>query len=118
MKQIYKTKNDHLKALDQIEMDAWICLTKPTREEIEQVAYETNIPLKLFLKATDEEESPRLEVMEEASFVVIDVPYHKSHARKICYTTIPLVLLVGKHHIVTLCMEPLSILNDFIEEKI
>ena len=53
----------------------WIHMINPTDKEIELIAKSTNIPDEVIKAALDEEEAPRIEIEDEYSLILTDIPF-------------------------------------------
>lgn len=104
---------------EQIENGTWINLIKPTEAEIQRVHQELNIPLDYISSALDEEERSRIESDEEDyKLILIDIPIITTDEHEGFYGTIPLGIIIGEYHIVTVCLCDNPILNDFATGKV
>jgi magnesium transporter len=119
MLSIYKTaENGTIKKLSKIETNTWIDLVDPTPEEIQDVVTSTKIPESLIIKLLDTEELPRIENEEDATLIVIDVPYIEDKKSKNKYTTMPLGIITNKGYLVTMALSETEVLNDIKSNKI
>jgi magnesium transporter len=119
MLSIYKTaENGTIKKMSKIENNTWIDLVDPTPEEIESVVNSTKIPESLIIKLLDTEELPRIENEDDATLIVIDVPYIEDRKNKNKYTTMPLGIIANKGYLVTMALTETEILNDIKSNKI
>jgi magnesium transporter len=119
MLSIYKTaENGTIKKLSKIETNTWIDLVDPTPEEIQDVVTSTKIPESLIIKLLDTEELPRIENEDDATLIVIDVPYIEDKKSKNKYTTMPLGIITNKGYLVTMALSETEVLNDIKSNKI
>ena len=117
---IYKTNEENkIIKLESIERNSWINLIAPTAEEIKEVVEATGFDEELMIKLLDEEEFPRVEVGDNATLIVMDVPYIEDKRQKNKYNTIPVGILVGNNdYVVTISTHKTEIFNDFFNGKI
>lgn len=116
MLEIYKTRTDgnELVSLDFIEKGCWINLVAPTEEEIEFVVKNLEIEQNFIRDALDEEEKPRIDVDEDQTLIIADVPYVYEDDKSIKFETMPLgLLLVRDDYIITISGKPSSVLERF-----
>lgn len=116
MLEIYKTRTDgnELVSLDFIEKGCWINLVAPTEEEIEFVVKNLEIEQNFIRDALDEEEKPRIDVDEDKTLIIADVPYVYEDDKSIKFETMPLgLLLVRDDYIITISGKPSSVLERF-----
>ena len=76
MVRIFKTSNDGtLERLKKVEPNTWIDLVEPSELEIKDIVEQTGIPANLIIKLLDTDETARIEKEDDATLIVIDVPY-------------------------------------------
>lgn len=119
MLNIYKTdESGMIKKKPKIETNTWIELVKPTDEEIKKVVRSTKLPESLLLKLLDTEELPRIETEEDATLIVIDVPFMEDKKDKNNYTTMPLGIITNKGYLVTIALAETEVLSEIKNNKI
>ncbi len=118
MKQIYKTMDTGLDKIDVFEDGAWINLVNPTPQEVNDVAEEFDIEVNHILSALDEEERARIEVDDNCTVIIVDVPIKESEAGMGDYATIPLTIILGDKYIITACLRNIRLLEDFSTGKV
>lgn len=119
MLNIYKTNDlGIIKKVNKMEMNAWIDLVNPTKEEIRRVVRGTKIPGELLIKLLDTEELPRIENEGEATLIVIDVPYIADEENENKYGTMPLGIILNNDYLVTIALSSTELLNDVKSNKI
>lgn len=116
---IYKSIENELVSLDKIEKGTWIDLVNPTEEEISYVSESLKIPLEHLKAALDEEERARIELDEECTIVLIDIPVaSKDAAERGIYYTIPLGIIITNENIVTVSLRDNFVTRRFSENKV
>ena len=118
MKKIYKTFETGFRQIDAFEEGAWINLINPTPQEINEVSSEFNIEVNHILSALDEEERARIEVDDNCTVIIVDVPIKETEEGAGEYATIPMSIIVGDKFIITACLKNVQILDDFSCGKI
>ncbi|MDR2137304.1 MAG: magnesium transporter CorA family protein [Synergistaceae bacterium] len=102
-------------SLDNLRPGSWINAIAPTRQELEDVARLTAVPLDFLTAATDVEESSRID-LEEADadnghtacmLLVINIP---KHPKSFDFDTLPLGIIVTSDVFITVCLEENDIL--------
>ena len=111
MLSIFKTINDKTVQHDKLEKGVWINLANPTDDEINKVSKETGIQYDFLKYSLDDEERPRVEIDEGQILIIINVPIFISN--EAFYDTIPLGIILTDDYFVTVCLENLTILEDF-----
>ncbi len=115
MLQIFQTVEDELQENDQFSEGCWVALTKPTNEELQQVAQETGIDIDDLRAPLDDEERSRIEQEDDYVVVLVDIP---SLDEKDRYVTIPLGIYMTKQLIVTVCLEETPVLKAFMNNRV
>ena len=115
MLQIFQTVEDELQENDQFSEGCWAALTKPTNEELQQVAQETGIDIDDLRAPLDDEERSRIELEDDYVVVLVDIP---SLDEKDRYVTIPLGIYMTKQLIVTVCLEETPVLKAFMNNRV
>ena len=118
MKRIYKTFDTGFRELDHFEDGAWINLVSPTPQEINEIAGRFNIEVNHILSALDEEERARIEVDDNCTVIIVDVPIKEREEELGNYGTIPMTIIIGDKFIITACLKNLQLLDDFSSGKI
>ena len=118
MKQIYKTFDTGLRAIESFEEGAWINLINPTPQEINEVSEAFNIEVNHILSALDEEERARIEVDDNCTVIIVDVPIKETEEGMGDYATIPMTIILGDKFIITTCLKNIQLLEDFSSGKI
>ena len=115
---IYKTNNGVISDLDNIEVDAWVNLVNPSEEDLILLSKKYNIDLNDLKAALDTEETARIEVEDEYTLVLVDIPITEKRLQKKEFTTIPLGIIFNEEIIITICTEETSILNSFVSRRV
>lgn len=119
MLNIYKSMENEIISLDKVEKGSWINLVNPTEDEITTISENLKIPLEHLKAALDEEERARIEVDEECTVVLIDIPVaSKDTSKKGIYYTIPLGVIINNDNVVTVSLRENSVITRFLENKV
>ena len=110
----YKTIDDKLEKLNSFENGCWINLVEPSQNEINEIVDLLNIDVESIKAALDEEERSRIDVEDNHTLILIDIPVDESDENSSHYTTIPLGIIIVDNTIITVCTAQSKILNDFI----
>ena len=102
-------------SLDALRPGSWINVIAPTRQELEDVARRTGVPLDFLSAATDVEESSRIdfEELDEDSghnacvLMVLNIP---KHPESFDFDTLPLGIVITENAFITVCQEENPIL--------
>ncbi|KGM99478.1 magnesium transporter [Clostridium novyi A str. 4570] len=118
---IYKTSNDankHLEQLDSIEPGCWINLISPSEQEILLISKKTGVPVEFLNAALDEEETSRIDIEDNNSLFIFDIPFTEMEENSLTYDTYPLGIIHTEDVLITVCLKNSKILTDFIEGNI
>lgn len=118
MKQMYKTFETGFEKIDTFEDGAWINLINPTPQEINEVSAQFDIEINHILSALDEEERARIEVDDNCTVIIVDVPIKEAESGMGDYVTIPMTIILGDKFIITACLKNIKLLEDFSSGKV
>ncbi len=110
----YKTIEYKLEKLNSFENGCWINLVEPSQSEINEIVDLLNIDIESIKAALDEEERSRIDVEDNHTLILIDIPVDESDEKSAHYTTIPLGIILVENAIITVCTAQSKIINDFI----
>lgn len=114
MIRIFSTaEKNTLKELDKIQPGAWVHLLDPTEEEVVAVRDAMGLEDEFIRAALDEEEMVRIDVENEQTLVLVDIPIVTPEHASFLYSTVPLGIVITPENIVTVCLEETSIIEDF-----
>lgn len=118
MLNIYTTIEGKTTELFEMERDAWVHLCDPTKEEIARIREELNIDEDFLKAALDEEESARIEVEDDQTLLLVDIPVIVKEGVSFLYNTVPLAIIITPDNIVTVCVEETTIIEDFSKDRV
>lgn len=118
MIQIFMTEDGVIRQREEAEPGAWIALTDPTATEILSVAEQYNIDPDHLRAPLDEEERSRIEVEDNYTLVLVDIPSIEERSGKDWYVTIPLGIVTTSQVIITVCLEETPILDAFMDGRV
>lgn len=96
----------------------WIKLQRPTSEEVRLVASRLDIDIQDILAALDPDEKTRIEIHEDYTLIIVDIPIYVAHGGEYIYKTIPLGIIFNRENIVTVCSEETPLINYFQQNRI
>ena len=82
----YKTIENKLEKLNSFEEGCWINLVEPNQSEINEIANLLNIDIDSIKSALDEEERSRIDVEDNHTLILIDIPVDESDDKSSHYT--------------------------------
>lgn len=96
----------------------WIALTNPTASEIREVANMYDIDVDDLKAPLDEEERSRIELEDDYTMVVVDIPVIEQRNDKDWYVTIPMSIILTSKRIITVCLQDNPVLQGFMEGRV
>ncbi|MEK0306707.1 magnesium transporter CorA family protein [Bifidobacterium favimelis] len=118
MMRVFSTMNGQIEQIKRAEKGSWICLSAPTDVELANVAQSTGIDLADLRAPLDDEERSRVDVEDDYTMVIVDIPRAEERDGRDYYETIPLSIIVTEDLIVTVCMQDTVLLHPFMEGTI
>lgn len=118
MKQMFLSANNQLNEIETFEPGAWINLVNPSQEESVRLAEAFNIDITDLRAPLDAEESSRISVEDNYTLIIVDVPTQEDRNGKSYYVTIPLGIVVTEDAVITTCLEPLILFDNFLNRRV
>jgi magnesium transporter len=120
MLEIFKTYEgkSELVAIEDFEKGCWVNLVNPSGDELRTVENRLGIHPSFLRDPLDEEEKPRLDIEEDQTLIIVDIPYVYEEGNDIRFATIPMGLVVLEDYIVTVSIEKNAIIESFRSNKI
>ena len=107
-----KKNSSDLEKCSKIEKNTWINLVKPSEKEIKEVADALKIDINIISQVLVEKELPRVKRLDNATLIVVDVPFMKDTSIKNKYVTYPLGIIVSNTCITTVSLVEHAFLNN------
>lgn len=98
--------------------NCWVYMTAPKQSEIQLIAEKYDIEADAIQAALDADERSRIEVDDNFTMIIVNVPTLKEGSEKELYDTIPLSIILVNDAVITVCSKKTSILTGFIENKV
>lgn len=115
---IFMTVDGNVHQISEASEGSWIALTNPTATEILEISERYNIDADDLRAPLDEEERSRIEVAEDYSLILVDIPVTEERSDKDWYITIPMSIIVTNEHIITVCLEDTPVLSAFMDGRV
>lgn len=115
---IYRTDDNIIHELKEYVPGSWVRLTKPSIEEIQDVAGQFQLDPADVRAALDDEESARVSLEDNYTLILVDIPLSEIRNNTEAYTTFPLGIILTEGHIITVCAEETPILNYFVKSTV
>jgi len=114
----YKTIDEKLQKIDNAVEDAWISLLAPTEEELGIISSRYNIDINDLKAAVDKDERSRIEIEDNYTMVLVNVPTLQVQSDQELYDTIPIAVFLVKKNVITVCTEKTPVLDAFVNTKV
>jgi magnesium transporter len=111
---IYKTTPEGLQEIHTFEKDCWVNIVDPTKDELERIVQELQVPLDFLTDPLDIDERARIEAEDNVVLSVLRIPQFEGADAVIPFTTIPLGIIFCKEMLITICSRETVIISDFI----
>ena len=118
MVRIFKTIDGSIHQIQEAQDGCWIALTNPTATEIFEISEQFEIEVDDLRVPLDEEERSRIEVEDNYTLILVDVPMIEERNEKDWYGTIPLGIIITDKMIFTICLEDTQVLTRFMEGRV
>lgn len=118
MIEIFKTFEGTLKRMTEITEGCWVAMTNPTALELMEIADSVGVDVNHLKAPLDEEERARIEVEDNYTLILVDIPTLEVRNNKNRYVTIPLGIIVAQDLLITVCLEETPILKSFMDGRV
>lgn len=115
---LYRTDNGIIREVFDYGTDVWIKMISPSHDETNQISQKYNIDLDHIKAALDNDESARIEIEDDYTLILVDIPVAEKRGEHNEYTTIPLGIILCEDAIITVCARDTQILKSFIQKRI
>ncbi|MBQ8815947.1 MAG: magnesium transporter CorA family protein [Lachnospiraceae bacterium] len=115
---LFKTDNGIIREVDNYETDIWIKMTSPSNEEANFISEKYGVDLDHIKAALDNDESARIEIEDDYTLILVDIPVTEKRGEHNEYTTIPLGIILCEDTIITICARETNILKAFVAKRI
>jgi len=116
--EVYKIIDSRLERIQHIEKGCWINIVNPSKDSLPLIARHFNIPLDFLTAALDIDEIARVEIEDNATLIIVKIPYYDAESRDVMYYTIPIGIILLNGSLMTVCGRETPILRDFVTNKI
>lgn len=120
MIEIFKTleATNALIPLKEIEKGCWINLTAPTEEELHFIQDRLGILPNFLRDPLDEEEKPRIDVEDNQTLIIVDIPMVYQDDKNLKFETLPMGLIIAGDYFLTICLKENPIIGAFKDRRV
>lgn len=106
-----------VRTIDEAKEGSWVCMVKPTEEEINLISKKFTIDTNDLKSALDADERSRIESEDNYTMILVNIPTVVQDDENELYDTIPLSIFVAGKNVITVCTEETPILRTFSEGR-
>ena len=114
----YRTMDHQMNEISEVIEGSWISLIHPTAAELVQVSRDYKIDLDHLKAPLDEEERSRIEVEDDYTLIIVDIPVTEERKEKEYFLTIPCGIILTNEVIITVCLMETPVLTDFRDGRV
>ncbi len=118
MIRVFRSTDIGMQEFTDIEAGSWIALTAPSVEELRTISKRFHIDMDDLKSPLDDEERSRMEVEDEYTFLIMDLPTTKEKNDREYYDTIPFGIFYVDDVIITVCLEDSPVLTVFMDGRV
>ena len=118
MIKIFRTIDGHIHQLNEASEGCWVVLANPTATEILETANKYHIDQDDLRAPLDEEERSRIEVEDDYTLILVDIPVIEERNEKDWFGTVPLGIIISEDMIFTVCLEETPVLDAFMDGRV
>ena len=111
----FKSMNGKVTEIESCEPGCWIRCIAPTNDEINSLIAEFAIEPDFFRAAMDEEESSHIDIEDESTLLIVDIPVLDRPHEKITYSTTPLGIIITQSNVITVSTKESRILSEIAD---
>lgn len=115
---IYRTDDRKIGELHTFESGSWIQLTDPSLDEMTMISERFDIDIADVRAAMDADESSRVDIEDDYTLILVDIPVIEIRNEQRAYTAIPLGILLLDDFLITICAEETPVLQYFINSTV
>jgi len=112
MLNFYKTVENKMVPIDSIQDGCWINAVAPTEKEVTYLIESLGLDPDFVRAALDEEESSRIEVEENQTLVIVDVPISEKQEGTLVYSTMPMGIINSGKQVITICLKENPVVTE------
>lgn len=106
------TIEDQENIFEKIEKNMWIHISDAKYDDINKLSQITKIDKDLLITAMDDEESAHLDVDDDYTMIVLDVPIYVDHI----YETYPFIIIYNNDYYITMCKKETKLLDLMLKK--
>lgn len=114
----FRTIDGSIHQIEEAQEGCWVAMTNPSASEVFAIANKYGIEVDHLRAPLDEEERSRIEVEDNYTLILVDIPVIEERNDKEWYGTIPLAIILTTERIFTVCLEDTPVLTAFMDGRV
>ena len=111
----YLSESEHLQKLDIPAAGCWINMVAPDDTEVQKISKRFALDTDIIRAALDLDERSRIDIDEDYTMILVNIPSVEDDRERELYSTIPLSIIIVDDVIITVCSEETAVLKPFKE---
>ncbi|MEG1779302.1 MAG: magnesium transporter CorA family protein [Oscillospiraceae bacterium] len=113
MLKIYKTIDNRITEIPELEVGSWVNVINPNMQEIKFLLEEMKLESDFVSAALDEEESSHIEREDDQLMILVDVPVaEKQDDASLLYSTMPIAMIITTDYVVSISLREDIVMNE------
>ncbi len=109
---VYRDGDEGLQATDGFPPGSWIHVAKPDEAELERLHTALGIPRSFLAAALDPREVARTDSQHDFHLIIVRAPYDFGETGRAPFRTVPLAMITGAEHFITISHHRLDFVHD------
>ncbi len=118
MTRYYFTEDNQLREISAPQSGCWISMVAPDEQELRQLSDWYDLDMDTLLAALDTDERSRIEMDENYTMILVNIPTSEEQSKRVLYNTIPLAILMAQDVLITVCSKETPVIQAFAQGKV
>ena len=88
-------------------------MVAPDEQELRQLSDRYDLDMDTLLAALDTDERSRIEMDENYTMILVNIPTSEEQSKRVLYNTIPLAILMAQDVLITVCSKKTPVIQAF-----
>jgi magnesium transporter len=109
---VYRDGQDGIEETDGFPPGSWIHVEEPNEAEIDRLHHRLGVPRRFLAAALDPREVARTDTLRDFHLIIVRAPYDFGERERAPFRTVPLAMISGAKHFVTICSQRIDFVHD------
>lgn len=109
---VYRDGRDGIQTTGGYPPGSWVHVEEPSEEEIERLHVALGVPRTFLAAALDPREVARTDTQRDFHLIIVRAPYDFGDRERAPFRTVPLAMISGQQHFVTICGRAIDFVHD------